>query len=81
MLAVNPGPVPTEWQEIAGHTAASVIPTSIDADQVVRESLEAFDAGKRSIIPGGRMRWFMRASRGPRSLQLRVAERLYRPED
>ena len=81
MLAVNPGPVPTEWQEVAGHTAASVIPTSIDADQVVRESLEAYDAGKRSIIPGGRMRWFMRASRGPRSLQLRVAERLYRPED
>ena len=28
------------------------------------------------------MRWFMRATRpSPRALQLRVAERLYRPED
>jgi short-subunit dehydrogenase len=80
MLAVNPGPVPTEWQEIAGHTAASVIPTSIETEQVVREALEAYDAGKRSIVPGGRMRWFMRVTRAPRSIQLRVAERLYRPE-
>jgi len=80
MLAVNPGPVPTEWQEIAGHTAASIIPTSIETDQVVREALDAYDSGKRSIIPGGRMRWFMRATRAPRSIQLRIAERLYRPE-
>ncbi len=51
----------------------------IDADQVVRESLAAYDAGKRSIIPGRTFRWFMRfSSLGPRPLQLRVAERMYR---
>jgi uncharacterized protein len=80
MLAVNPGPVPTEWQEIAGHTSADVVPGEIPAEQVVRESLEAYDRGRRTIIPGSRMRWVMRASRGPRALKLRIAERMYRPK-
>ncbi len=81
MLAVNPGPVPTEWQEVAGHSSAGVVPGQIDAEQVVRESLDAYDKGRRSIVPGTRMRWFMRATRAPRPLQLRVTERLYRPRD
>jgi uncharacterized protein len=80
MLAVNPGPVPTEWQEVAGHTSADLVPGEIPADEVVRESLQAYDAGRRSIIPGSRMRWVMRVSRGPRALKLRVAERMYRPK-
>jgi hypothetical protein len=51
----------------------------IEADQVVRESLEAYDKGTRSFIPGTAFRWFMRfSSIGPRALGLRVAERMYR---
>jgi uncharacterized protein len=81
VMAVNPGPVPTEWQAIAGHddTDDPVVPAEITAEQVARESLEAYDRGRRSFIPGTRMRWFMRLTRAPRSIQLRVAERLYRP--
>jgi short-subunit dehydrogenase len=81
VMAVNPGPVPTEWQAVAGHddTDDPVVPTEITAEQVVRESLDAYDRGRRSFIPGARMRWFMRLTRAPRSIQLRVAERLYRP--
>ena len=81
-LAVNPGPVPTEWQQVAGHDDVGVVPGEIPAEQCVAEALEAWDAGRRSVIPGRLMRWVMRGSRlGPKALQLRVAERLYRPGD
>jgi short-subunit dehydrogenase len=82
VLAVNPGPVPTEWQEVAGYEAgrAGVVPGRIPAEQVVRESLAAYDRGRRSVIPGRTIRWFIRATRpSPRAIQLRVTERLYRP--
>jgi uncharacterized protein len=79
MLAVNPGPVPTEWQQVAGHDDTVGIPGEIPADQVVRESLEAYDAGRRSVIPGRTIRWFIRAGNlGPRAVQLRVTERIFR---
>lgn len=79
VLAVNPGPVPTEWQEVAGVSSTGVVPGVIDAEQCVREALEAYDRGSRSIIPGRVVRWFLRASApAPRGLQLRVTERLYR---
>ncbi len=79
VLAVNPGPVPTEWQDVAGLDDAGVVPGLIDADQCVREALEAYDRGARSVVPGGVIRWFMRASApSPRALQLRITERLYR---
>jgi short-subunit dehydrogenase len=82
VLAVNPGPVPTEWQEVAGYEPGrvAVVPGQISAEQVVEESLAAYDRGRRSVIPGRTIRWFIRATRAsPRALQLRVAERLYRP--
>ena len=82
VLAVNPGPVPTEWQEVAGYEAgrAGVVPGRIPAEQVVRESLAAYDRGRRSVIPGRTIRWFIRATRpSPRAIQLRITERLYRP--
>jgi short-subunit dehydrogenase len=79
VLAVNPGPVATEWQEIAGHDDTGMVPGEIPADQVVRESLEAYDAGRRSVIPGRTIRWFIRAtSPSPRPVQLRVTERIFR---
>src|SRR3954453_13300378 len=81
VLAVNPGPVPTEWQQVAGYDeGTNTLPGKIGPDQVVRESLAAFDKGQRSIIPGRFFRWFMRSSVGPRGVKLRVAERIYRPD-
>jgi uncharacterized protein len=82
VLAVNPGPVPTEWQQVAGYEPGrvAVVPGQIPAQQVVSEALSAFDDGRRSVIPGRMMRWVMRITRpSPRAVQLRVAERLYRP--
>ncbi len=80
-LAVNPGPVPTEWQEIAGFDdATNRLPGVIEADQVVREALAAYDRGRRSLVPGRTFRWLMRTSKlGTRAIQLRVTERMYRP--
>jgi short-subunit dehydrogenase len=82
-MVVNPGPVPTEWQQVAGYGHETrILPGAIEADQVVEESLRAFDEGKRSIIPGRFFRTFMRLnSPAPRSVQLRVSELIYRPRD
>jgi short-subunit dehydrogenase len=79
-MSVNPGPVPTEWQEIADfEEGPDRLPGVIEADQVVRESLKAYDRGKRSFVPGRTFRWFMRiSSTSPRAVGLRVAERMYR---
>ncbi len=82
VLAVNPGPVPTEWQEVAGYEPGrvGVVPGQISAEQVVREALAAYDRGRRSLIPGRTIRWFIRVTRpSPRAIQLRITERLYRP--
>jgi short-subunit dehydrogenase len=79
-LAVNPGPVPTEWQRIAGFEGVGVVPGAIPPERVVSEALAAFDRGRRSIVPGRLVRWLLRASRlGPRSLPLRITARLYDP--
>jgi short-subunit dehydrogenase len=81
-LAVNPGPVPTEWQEVAGHEDdLGAIPPKVSAEQCVAESLAAYDRGRRSVIPGRGMRWFMRVTKpSTRGMQLRVTERMYRPK-
>ena len=58
-----------------------VVPGTIGADQVVRESLKAYDRSCRSVIPGRTIRWLIRATRpSPRALQLRIFERMYRPK-
>jgi short-subunit dehydrogenase len=82
-MSVNPGPVPTEWQRVAGYPEerSGVVPGEISAEQVVSESLEAWDRGRRSIIPGRTIRWFIRVTQpSPRALQLRITERMYRPK-
>jgi uncharacterized protein len=82
VLCVNPGPVPTEWQEVAGYAAGYLppVPGKISAAQVAMESLEAFHRNRRSIIPGSVIRWYMRInSPAPLPLKLRVVERMYRP--
>jgi short-subunit dehydrogenase len=83
VLAVNPGPVPTEWQQVAGYDEVGAVmpPGAIGADQVVRESLRAYDRGKRQIVPGRFFRNFMRFNAtAPRAVKLRVSERMYRPK-
>jgi short-subunit dehydrogenase len=82
-LSVNPGPVPTEWQQVARYdeTGGEMMPGAIKADQVVREALRAYDRGHRSIVPGLFFRNFMRLNGAtPRPVRLRIAERLYRPK-
>jgi short-subunit dehydrogenase len=78
-MSVNPGPVPTEWQEVAGFDDTQMPPGKISAERVVRESLAAYDRGARSFVPGTLMRWLMRGAVGPRAVKLRVMERAYRP--
>ena len=81
-LCVSPGPVPTEWQEVAGYAPGYLppVPGKISAAQVATEALEAFKRGRRSIIPGSVIRWYMRInSPAPLPLKLRVIERMYRP--
>jgi uncharacterized protein len=82
-LCVNPGPVPTEWQQVAGYGPDYLppVPGKITAAQVAKESVRAFERGKRSIIPGSVIRWYMRVnSPAPLPLKLRVVERMYRPD-
>jgi short-subunit dehydrogenase len=81
-LCVNPGPVPTEWQEVAGYEPGYLppVPGKISAEQVARESLRAFDRGRRTLIPGFVIRWYMRINKpAPTPVKLRVVERMYRP--
>jgi uncharacterized protein len=80
VLVVNPGPVKTEWQEVAGYEENTPIPPGmITAEQCVRDALQAYDNNKRSTITGRFFPWFMRAAVGPKIVKLRVAERMYRP--
>jgi uncharacterized protein len=79
-LVVNPGPVKTEWQQVAGYDEKTrTAPGMIGADQCVADSLRAYDEGKRSVIPGRLMPWVMRATVSPKPIKLRVSERIYRP--
>ena len=79
-LVVNPGPVKTEWQAVAGYDESTrTVPGMINAQQCVADSLRAYDRGKRSVIPGRLMPWLMRATVSPRPIKLRVSERIYRP--
>ncbi len=81
VLCVNPGPVPTEFQDVAGYGEwGPPVPGKIPPEQVVRESLRAFQRGSRTLMPGRVLRWYMRLNQpAPLSLKLRVVERMYRP--
>jgi uncharacterized protein len=82
-LCVNPGPVPTEWQRVAGYAPDYLppVPGKISAEQVARESVRAFERGRRTIIPGFVIRWYMRINKpAPLPIKLRVIERMYRPD-
>jgi short-subunit dehydrogenase len=78
VLAVHPGPVPTEFHEVSGHKPPGNVPR-VPARQVARESLDAFERDRRSIVPGRGMRWYMRVTTPfPTAVKLPVAERMFR---
>jgi uncharacterized protein len=80
-LVVNPGPVKTEWQAVAGYDENTrSMPGMISAEQCVTDALMAYDRGKRSVIPGRLFPWMMRATISPKPIKLRVTERIYRPD-
>jgi uncharacterized protein len=79
-LVVNPGPVKTEWQSVAGYDENTrIMPGMITAEQCAADALRAYDRGRRSVIPGRLFPWVMRASVAPKPVKLRVTERIYRP--
>jgi short-subunit dehydrogenase len=82
-LAVNPGPVKTEWQAVAGYDEKTrVMPGMISAEKCVEDALRAFDRGRRSVITGRMFPWVMRFTQlSPKPVKLRVSERIYRPKD
>jgi short-subunit dehydrogenase len=80
-LVINPGPVKTEWQAVAGYDENTrLMPGMITAQQCVTDSLRAYDRGRRSVIPGRLFPWVMRATVAPKPIKLRVTERIYRPD-
>jgi short-subunit dehydrogenase len=80
MLVVNPGPVKTEWQSVAGYDEDTrIMPGMITAERCVKDSLRAFDRGKRSVVTGRLFPWIMRATVAPKPVKLKVTERIYRP--
>jgi hypothetical protein len=80
-LVVNPGPVKTEWQAVAGYDENTrLMPGMITVQQCVTDSLRAYDRGRRSVIPGRLFPWVMRATVAPKPIKLRVTERIYRPD-
>ena len=77
VTVVSPGPVPTEWQAVAGRTHVPPFPPTIGAQQVVREGLDAAAKGKRAVIPGRAVRISMLAGRPfPNSIKLAVTRRI-----
>jgi short-subunit dehydrogenase len=80
VVAVNPGPVPTEWQAVAGLTEQPRFPPSVTPQQVVEEALSAVDKDKRSIIPGRLVRLSMLTTRAvPNTVKLPIIKRMNEP--
>lgn len=79
-LAVAPSAVETEWHEVAGVKRIAV-PGKITPDQAVSEALDAYRSDRRVLVPGTTARWMTRVGGlTPRSVQLRVLERMYRKD-
>jgi short-subunit dehydrogenase len=80
VLTVSPGPVDTEFQEVAGVGGIKLV-GKIPVERVVSEALKAYEKGGGAVVPGAGIRWFTRAqSLMPRSALVRVSERFGRPE-
>jgi short-subunit dehydrogenase len=74
-----PGPVPTEFQEVAGTTGRNPMPKSfhIDAAQCAEEAVAALEAGDARCIPGAAVRAAMVPVESlPKVLVRQVARRM-----
>lgn len=81
VLCVNPGPVPTEFQAVAGFKEGWMppVPGAISAAQLAKEVVAAYHRGKRSLVPGALIRWYMRlVAPVPRPIKVAFVERAYR---
>lgn len=81
VLALCPGPVPTEFNQVAGLPAAGLLrrPFEISAEQVAAEGLAALERGDRLWVPGLGMRLAMRClALVPHRLSLRATARAWR---
>jgi hypothetical protein len=58
VTVVCPGPVPTEFQEVANTAGRAPMPKAfhIDAKQCAEEAIDALRHGRARVIPGARMR-------------------------
>jgi uncharacterized protein len=71
-----PGPVETEWSEIAGADAVMLDPAKVSAKEVARVAVHAMQDGKRSAIPGVVVKALTRVGRhAPRTLLLPALNR------
>lgn len=52
VLALCPGPVPTEFQEVAGTAVGTGSPGVLSAEEVVATALRALERGRGHIVPG-----------------------------
>jgi short-subunit dehydrogenase len=80
IVAVSPGPVPTEWQSVAGAAKMPGFPPPVSREQVVHEALAAAEKDKRAVIPGKLVRLSMLTIRSiPNTVKLPVTRRIYEP--
>jgi short-subunit dehydrogenase len=82
VVAVCPGPVPTEFQSVNDVDFAERMPRPlwVDADRVADDALAAARAGRRVVVPGGWLRQvaFAPSRYAPTAISLRVADRVLR---
>lgn len=82
VTALCPGPVETEFAQVAGledafDNAPSI--SKVSAEEVARQAIEGLEKGRRNVIPGLAIRVAANAGRvSPRSILLPVMKRFYR---
>lgn len=75
VVVVNPGPVKTEFQEVAGTEVRDRAPGLRTAEQIAEAALAGLEAGKRAVTPGLFNRVSTTAVRiAPHSLVIRFAK-------
>ena len=85
VTALAPGPVETEFWEIAdwqvggGRSFEKAFPAKVSVQDVARAGVEGLDSGRRVVVPGLPMRAAMLAARYvPHAVKLPVVERVMR---
>jgi short-subunit dehydrogenase len=80
VVCLCPGPVPTEFFEVAGMSPRAAGGRMLSAEAVVAAALRAVDAGRRVVVPGGLNAVLARLARlFPGRLVTRAGARIMRP--